>query len=183
MSESAIVAAAAKLRRLRLTSAGGRRENPCETVRSVFKRGLGGLYDDDVIAYVLRRGLKYYAEAAAAEPAPKRIQLSRRKGWRKPAGAVVVARPSAWGNPFNWRDCPSDVGLPEWARGAAVDGFRDWLMTGYAAGDEATPERRAELLRRLPELRGRDLACWCPLDAPCHADVLLDLANRPESDA
>jgi hypothetical protein len=27
-------------------------------------------------------------------------------------------------------------------------------------------------------LRGRDLACWCPLDQPCHADVLLELANR-----
>lgn len=27
------------------------------------------------------------------------------------------------------------------------------------------------------ELEGRDLACWCPLSEPCHADVLLDLAN------
>lgn len=28
-------------------------------------------------------------------------------------------------------------------------------------------------------LRGRDLACWCPLDAEwCHADDLLDAANR-----
>jgi hypothetical protein len=28
----------------------------------------------------------------------------------------------------------------------------------------------------LSELRGKDLACWCPLDQPCHADVLLELA-------
>ena len=35
---------------------------------------------------------------------------------------------------------------------------------------------RSELMRRLPELRGKDLACWCPLEAPCHVDVLL-LAN------
>ena len=27
------------------------------------------------------------------------------------------------------------------------------------------------------KLRGRDLMCWCPLDQPCHADVLLELAN------
>jgi hypothetical protein len=37
---------------------------------------------------------------------------------------------------------------------------------------------RAELVRRLPELRGKNLACWCPLDKPCHADVLLELANK-----
>jgi hypothetical protein len=111
---------------------------------------------------------------------PKRIQLSRRKGWRKPEGAVVVARPSAFGNPFNWRDCPAEVGPPGWARGAAVDDFRNWI-TGTCSGLSLWyPRRREELLRRLPELRGRDLACWCPLDQPCHADVLLDLANRPE---
>lgn len=31
---------------------------------------------------------------------PRRIQLSRKRGWRKPEGAVVVSRPSKWGNPF-----------------------------------------------------------------------------------
>lgn len=30
------------------------------------------------------------------------------------------------------------------------------------------------------ELAGKNLACWCPLDQPCHADVLLELANRAE---
>ena len=35
-----------------------------------------------------------------------------------------------------------------------------------------------EAVKRLLEpLRGRDLVCWCPLDKPCHADVLLELAN------
>jgi hypothetical protein len=32
--------------------------------------------------------------------------------------------------------------------------------------------------RARAELRGHDLACWCPLDQPCHADVLLELANE-----
>jgi hypothetical protein len=36
-----------------------------------------------------------------------------------------------------------------------------------------------ELMAALPELRGHDLACWCKLDEPCHADVLLELANGP----
>ncbi len=43
--------------------------------------------------------------------------------------------------------------------------FRRWAAGGYAA--EA---------RRI--LHGHDLACWCPLDQLCHADVLLELANR-----
>jgi hypothetical protein len=37
------------------------------------------------------------------------------------------------------------------------------------------------LVASIPDLRGKNLACWCPLDAPCHADVLLELANRDES--
>jgi hypothetical protein len=31
------------------------------------------------------------------------------------------------------------------------------------------------------KLRGKNLACWCPLDQPCHADVLLELANQEVS--
>ena len=31
------------------------------------------------------------------------------------------------------------------------------------------------------ELRGKDLACWCPLDQPCHADVLLEIANEGQA--
>jgi hypothetical protein len=87
--------------------------------------------------------------------APKRIRLSRKKGWRKPDGAIVVARPTRWGNPFP---------VVDGDRGAAVEQYRAWLPT--SGPDPA-------------ELRGRDLACWCPLDGPCHADVLLELANSP----
>lgn len=100
---------------------------------------------------------------------PKRIQLSRRKGWRKPEGAIVVARPSKWGNPHIvgdftpvWRD---RLGWPErFDRATAVTAYRLNLRTWDV--DDA---------RR--ELAGHDLACWCPLDEPCHADVLLEIAN------
>lgn len=32
-------------------------------------------------------------------------------------------------------------------------------------------------IKNVHEIAGLDLACWCPLDQPCHADVLLELAN------
>nr|WP_280413184.1 DUF4326 domain-containing protein [Nocardia asiatica] len=118
---------------------------------------------------------------------PERIQLRRSAGWCKPPNAVVVARPSKWGNPCRWRPGPiTDAATGEVtectvadARRIAVDGFRNML---------ADPESRA--INRYPsdeeilaELRGKDLCCWCPLEdehgnrIPCHADVLLELAN------
>lgn len=70
LDELAIDVAAAKLRKLRLTDVGGRKENKCETVQSVLKRGLGGLYDDDVVRYILRHGIKYYLETTTPGVAP-----------------------------------------------------------------------------------------------------------------
>jgi hypothetical protein len=102
---------------------------------------------------------------------PRRIQLRRTKGWRLPEGAVVVSRPSRWGNPFKVGDeihrGPAWSGREEIVRDRthAVQLYRRWLFT---------QERSRDMV---PELRGKDLACWCPLDQPCHADVLLDLAN------
>jgi len=112
---------------------------------------------------------------------PQRIQRKRTKGWRMPDGAVYVGRPSEWGNPFRLapghrhllQDTRFDNG-PEWdcadgeERGVAVRLFREYFMDGRLDVD---PDRAVE------ELFGRDLACWCPLDQPCHADVLLEIAN------
>lgn len=112
----------------------------------------------------------------------KRIQRMRTKGWRMPANAIYVGRPTIFGNPWDWRECPPDIGPPEWARGAAVDAYRDWL-----AGREEPPPgwlwRRDHVLAALSSLRGKDLCCWCPLDHPCHADVLLARANARTSAA
>ena len=93
---------------------------------------------------------------------PDRIQLRRTKGWRKPAEAVVVARPSRWGNPHRI-EAPSVE-----AHRVSVDAYRDDLMAGRLAVT-------VDDVRR--ELAGRDLACWCRPDLPCHADVLLEVAN------
>jgi hypothetical protein len=93
-----------------------------------------------------------------------------------PPGAVYVGRPSRWGNP--WPARPGN----KHAASVAVAFFSAWLKfhpaveaVGYPAGGMVM--RRSRILNDLWELRGRDLACWCPLDQPCHADVLLELAN------
>ena len=54
---------AQKLRKLRLTDVGGRKEHPADTVKSALMRGLGGLYDDAAVDYILRHGVKYYQDA------------------------------------------------------------------------------------------------------------------------
>ncbi len=106
---------------------------------------------------------------------PVRVQLSRQKGWRMPANTVVVSRPSKWGNPFDWRDwlenAPRDA-LPtaqerdQWAKEQATQQFADAIDSG-------------EIVLPLEELRGRNCACWCKGPKwTCHADVLLDRANR-----
>ncbi len=99
---------------------------------------------------------------------PQRIQLSRKKGWRKPEGCIVVARPSLWGNPYRVTKPSGPGGGPL----EAVTLYHLHLLT------------HPEDFPSLDELRGHDLACWCPLTderggrVPCHADVLLELANR-----
>jgi hypothetical protein len=91
---------------------------------------------------------------------PHRVQLSRRKGWRLPRHTVVVARPTRWGNPFR---AATPSGRP-----GAVARYRRWIRQAAQAGLRAEAKRC---------LRGAHLACWCPLDGPCHADVLLRIAN------
>ena len=94
---------------------------------------------------------------------PRRIQLSRRRGWRKPPGAVVVARPSKWGNPFVINESRT-----------RTEAIRLYERALAGKGSVALPFTVADVKR---ELAGRDLACWCPLDVECHADVLLAIAN------
>lgn len=106
---------------------------------------------------------------------PVRIQLSRQKGFRLPPDTVVVARPTRWGNPYSWKD-GVEMGGEAWAKGAAVDLYRQWLRNGRGPSAPSDDEIRTAL-------RGRNLACWCRLDQPCHADVLLELANRPICEA
>jgi hypothetical protein len=90
---------------------------------------------------------------------PRRLKLSRQKGARLPQGAVVVARPTKWGNPYR----PDKL-----KRAEAVANYRRDLLAGKLKVSVADARR---------ELACRDLACWCSLDGPCHADVLIEIAN------
>jgi len=95
---------------------------------------------------------------------PKRIQMTRKRPWRCDApDAVIVARPSKWGNPFK-------VGAPSPETGAPMDAAEACRLFEHLT------------IPQLPvhELAGKDLACWCALDAPCHGDVLLRYAARLE---
>lgn len=103
----------------------------------------------------------------------ERIQRRRTKGWRMPEGAIYVGRPSRDGNQFRVGDDLSYYLGPSATRATAtqcVECFRNHLEAVCVADPQA-----AELMFK--RLRGHDLVCWCPLDKPCHADVLLELAN------
>lgn len=113
-----------------------------------------------------------------AAPPPKRVQISRKKGERLPAGTVRVARPGRWGNKYRiehqaagtywWVMTDRENGIPFSTRSAAqrcaVQMFRESLTCEVIGKAKA-------------ELQGRDLACFCSLDQLCHADVLLEVAN------
>ncbi len=89
---------------------------------------------------------------------PQRIQLSRAKGWRMPPNTVKVDRTTFWGNMY-------PVG-PKQSAEQAVAKFKAFVG------------RRPELISEFKSrLRGKNLACWCKPGAPCHADVLLEIAN------
>lgn len=109
---------------------------------------------------------------------PVRIQRLRTKGWKMPPNTVYVGRPTKWGNPFTI-EAAKEAGY-QFPRRMAVLAFDDWLRGApWACGclDDHEDKRR-EILRSISELRGKSLACFCPLDAPCHADVLLRIANE-----
>jgi len=98
---------------------------------------------------------------------PQRIQRKRTKGWKMPPGTVYVGRPGRFGNPFH-------VGQ-DGTHEECVELHRRWLSGSLA--DSKIRDCHPRLGAILRELPGKNLACWCPLDQACHADVLLELAN------
>lgn len=115
-------------------------------------------------------------------PHPRRFQQRRTKGWRKPTGAISVSRPSVYGNPFTVQ-AALDLGrarTEEEARLVCVQAFADWVLrTGiYDWSIDDSEGRRRRLLDALPGLADRKVMCFCPLDQPCHADVLAHLADQ-----
>ncbi len=106
---------------------------------------------------------------------PVRVRLMREKGWRMPANTVKVDRTTKFGNPFS-----------AYAPEKSVQFFKLWI-SGELTDSQITEKfpqiiahhlisRRKIIQGALPDLIGKDLACWCENDAPCHADVLLEMA-------
>lgn len=104
---------------------------------------------------------------------PVRIQRRRTKGWKMPPNTVYVGRPSIYGNPYYISDnCQhlswfrADLLKEAAAVGGPTDKSHEWS------------EHFWRMSRSLYLIKGKNLACWCP-PGPCHADVLLELANTP----
>lgn len=125
---------------------------------------------------------------------PCRVRRRRTKGWRMPASAVYVGRPTKWGNPFiiDGHEVFSQYGKNWWGF-ASEDAARAWAVASYeellgwgigriidypSPGElQAFDQHRERILTSAAEIVGLDLACWCPLDQPCHADILLRFVN------
>lgn len=129
---------------------------------------------------------------ATEQGRPVRIQRKRTKGWKMPENTVYVGRPTKWGNPWTiegYYDAGYS-GSADVARKASVDEYRAWLTQTRSRWSGHVPDTHVRYLDGVivpmdlaalrQALRGKNLACWCPLDQPCHADVLLELANQPE---
>lgn len=111
---------------------------------------------------------------------PERIQRKRTAGWRMPEGAIYVGRPSRWGNPWvvhihNSSCGPELLACPDYIADDRVDAATKYRHAVLYPLAGQPPVPTPDDIRA--ELRGHDLACWCPLDQACHADVLLAIAN------
>lgn len=70
---------------------------------------------------------------------------------------IYIGRPSKWGNPF-------EIGR-DGTREEVIAKYRAWVVT------------KPDLMKSLPELKGKVLGCWCH-PKPCHGDVLVELVNK-----
>lgn len=126
----------------------------------------------------------------------KRITRSRKRGWKMPDNTVYVGRPTKWGNPFKLVDgtifyfCVNRTILNPWIIYDHVKDdytledllyFYDLWIRGLLTKDIGLPDPPVEILTKML-LQNKDLACWCPLDQPCHVDVLIKLFNEPETE-
>jgi len=118
----------------------------------------------------------------------KRIQRKRTKGWKMPENAIYVGRPTKWGNPFKLSPSgfvmlldPRDGKWNKWSvtrnhdLQTIVNIYETWINGTIIFPEWMKPPD-------ISELKGKDLACWCPIIhknkyVPCHADILLSLAN------
>jgi len=118
---------------------------------------------------------------------PKRIQRKRTKGFKMPENTVYVGRPGKWGNPFKVSKVKSGFILRQEINYGKPINFRFKIFKDK----EIATNKAIRLFKKWIdkqifsplELKGKDLACWCAIQknglyVPCHADILLSLANN-----
>lgn len=116
---------------------------------------------------------------------PRRLQRSRRAGWRMPDGAIYVGRGKGaygrYGNPYSWENYQPFYRDDDGEQHRIPDAERRRMAVsdfdaGFRLGAFDLPDYPS-IAQVIEDLGGRDLVCWCPLDGPCHGDVLLAVAN------
>ena len=118
---------------------------------------------------------------------PKRIQRKRTKGWRMPGNTVSVTRPGIYGNPFSeklgiskevcialYKNMVRGVFDPTIINQLSDANF-DAVYQAHSQWLKRIGDHPTEFIRR--ELRGKNLACFCKVGDPCHADILLAICN------
>ena len=90
----------------------------------------------------------------------KRVQIQYYK--KLPENTKKVSRPSRWGNPFKLKQHGGEYTLE-----SSLAKYQSWL--------DIQLEKNIDFLR---PLYGYDLGCFCPLDSPCHADILLSFIHE-----
>jgi hypothetical protein len=78
--------------------------------------------------------------------------------WKKNSNAVYIGRPSKYGNPFKLSDMPL---------GKCLGMYRLYLQAMLKVNPYF-----------LDELKGKDLVCFCPLDKPCHGDIIIEYLEK-----
>lgn len=116
-----------------------------------------------------------------------RIQRKRTKDYTQPLGTIYVGRPTKWGNPFKLT--PDGRIMYKSEDRTLLDPWVYWSVSGGYTIKDVVELYELWLTGKLhkmglcmppdpKELKGGNLSCWCPLDKPCHADILLKYANK-----
>jgi len=116
---------------------------------------------------------------------PQRIQRRSDRGFKLPPNTVCVTRGTKWGNPFAVVGHDGVFAVLGEVRGEAYC-FGPFIDRADAANqavelfDEKILANIDGVAEAIADLRGKNLACFCPIGQPCHADLLLEICSEPQ---